>query len=64
MVIIGDKKVIDFLLSNPISQSTGYLRVATDVGDFLDRWVRWPNAVGVERDMLRKIVRAEIGDTR
>jgi len=24
----------------------------------------WPNAVGVERDLLRQIVRAEIGDTR
>jgi hypothetical protein len=61
MVIIGDKKVIDFLLSNPISQSTGYLRVATDVGHFLDRWVRWPNAVDADRDLLRKILRLEIG---
>ena len=25
---------------------------------------RWPNAVGVDRGLLRKIVRAEIGDTR
>jgi hypothetical protein len=25
---------------------------------------RWPNAGGVKRDALRKIVRAEIGDTR
>jgi hypothetical protein len=25
---------------------------------------RWPNAGGVERGLLRKIVRAEIGDTR
>ena len=25
---------------------------------------RWPNAVGVDRGLLRQIVRAEIGDTR
>jgi hypothetical protein len=25
---------------------------------------RWPNAVGVDRGLLRKLVRAEIGDTR
>jgi hypothetical protein len=25
---------------------------------------RWPNAVGVDHGLLRKIVRAEIGDTR
>jgi predicted nucleic acid-binding Zn ribbon protein len=25
---------------------------------------RWPNAVGADRGLLRKIVRAEIGDTR
>jgi hypothetical protein len=25
---------------------------------------RWPNAVGVDRGLLRKILRAEIGDTR
>ena len=25
---------------------------------------RWPNVVGADRELLRKIVRAEIGDTR
>jgi hypothetical protein len=25
---------------------------------------RWPNAVGVDRELLRKIARAEVGDTR
>jgi hypothetical protein len=39
-------------------------KVAGGCCDVEDSGYRWPNAVGVDRGLLRKIVRAEIGDSR
>jgi predicted nucleic acid-binding Zn ribbon protein len=52
-----------FYLSNKVNglqgQKSGSSIPLNVLGGF-----RWPNAVGVDRELLRKIVMAEIGDTR